>query len=130
MANSFFRLSDNAFNNFPCPAAVLRKWNVPAKPTEDEEGNALEVTPYLIREALDAASLGSAPYFPIVHLDGFVPERIEEGATHWIVPLNNVGGIIDSAVMPVAQAEGTPYSEVKLAHDECKHYLATGELPS
>jgi len=135
MASSFFRLTDNAFNNFPCPQAVLRKWNVPPKPTEDEEGNPLVVTPHTIREALDAATLGSAPYFPIMHVDGEIPLRSagEDGIfeeTHWIISLNNVGGIIDSAVMPVAQAEGVAYSEVKLAHDECKHYLATGELPS
>ena len=38
MAQSFFRLSDNAFNTYTCPAAVLKKWNVPDKPTEDEDG--------------------------------------------------------------------------------------------
>jgi len=132
MAQTFFRLTDNAFNNFECPASVLKKWNVPPKPTEDEEGNPLEVTPYTIREAHDAASLGSAPYFHIQHFKTVPPKRevAVTSATHWIIPLNNVGGIIDMAVMPVAEAEGAPYSEVKLSTDEIQEYLKTGKLPS
>lgn len=132
MAQTFFRLSDNAFNNFPCPAAVLKKWNVPNKLTEDEEGNPLEVTPYTIREAVDAAALGSAPYFSIQHFKTVPPKRgvSVNSITHWILPLNNVGGIIDMAVMPISQAENIPYSEVKLSTDEIQEYLKTGKLPT
>ena len=75
----------------------------------DEEGQTrLRWTPYTFKEARDAARLGSAPYFPIAHVDGEVPERTTEGLTHWVVPVNNVTIEVFNDCVNLAEAGGVP----------------------
>jgi len=133
MAQGTFRLSQATFtgsNGIYCPQSVLDCWNVPPKPTEDEEGNPLEVLPYTYEDAEAAANLGSAPSFPVVHEEGEAPERTAEGATHQLVPVNNVTIDVFNDCITLAQAEGVPSNHVYLPIDLTRNYLATGELPS
>jgi hypothetical protein len=135
MAQGIFRLTDATFNGtnanvfVPAPQAILDCWNVPPKPTEDDEGNPLPTpTPYTFREAHDAASLGSAPYFPIVHEDGEIPLRQEEGVTHWIIPVNNVDMHVFDVAIQLAEQTGTPRCHIYMPINCARTYFNTGEL--
>ena len=65
----------------------------------------------------------------IAHVDGELPDRESETPTHWLIGMRNVGGQMDVEAIQIAQAQGTPYSHVKLAHDEVLTYLNEGTLP-
>lgn len=128
MAHCYLRISIENYDTLPCPQAAIDEWVLP--PIVDNETETPRTSANTtIRDAIEVANLGSAPAFEVEHADGAAPDRNSETPTHIIIPLNNLGGNIIAAMVPMAQAEGVPFSHVYLSHRQMLKYLNEGILP-
>ena len=109
--------------------ALLNKFKVRPQENEDKNGAPVTPLPYTLKTAFHAMKSRAGKAFPIVVAAGVPPVRTEVGVTHWILPLNNVGGSTDKLLIEMAKAEGVDYANIKLSTIECLHFLKTGELP-
>jgi hypothetical protein len=137
---TFFNITLPYYEGANVPEAFLKIVKGLRHPSEEVDENGEPIPGEVmtsenatIKQAIEAARkikhIDVDPPIFIEHIEGVKPLRDSDNPTHAIIGMRNVGGDMDVESMNLANAEGRPYSHVKMSHKQALTYLNDGVLP-